>query len=143
MQYGNQALGRINDFYGGNQQSAYDQAQSSPAYANMVSQGEDAIARNQQATGGFRSGTTQENLAQNSQNILQGLVQQNMQGNQYLASYGGNSRNAYANSGAGILNQIGGTMGQNAQIGINQAANKQNMLTGLAGGAMSAFGGGF
>ena len=83
MQYGNQALGRINDFYGGNQQSAYDQAQSSPAYANMVSQGEDAIARNQQATGGFRSGTTQENLAQNSQNIPQGLVQQNMQGNQY------------------------------------------------------------
>ena len=53
---------------------------------NLKSQGENAIARNQQATGGFRSGTTQENLAQNSQNVLQGLVQQNLQGNQYLAN---------------------------------------------------------
>ena len=131
MDTGDAALQNLSDYYSGDQQAYYDQAMSSPAYMNLVSQGEDAIARNQQAFGGFRSGTTGQNLAQNSQNVLQGLVNQNLQGQQYLANYGGDARNAYSNASAGILNQIGGTMGQNAQIGVNQAANKQNLLSGI------------
>ncbi|HHZ69831.1 MAG TPA: hypothetical protein EYN54_06035, partial [Methylococcaceae bacterium] len=76
MQAGNQAFQDINAFYGGDQQAIIDQAQASPFMSSMIDQGESAIARNAQSMGGWRTGTSGENLAQNSQNVLQNLVQQ-------------------------------------------------------------------
>lgn len=133
MEAGQQAFQGLADFYGGNQQPMIDQTMASPFYQSNIDVGEQAIARNKQATGGFRSGTMQENLAQNSQNVLQGMVQQNLQGQQNIYNAGAGAQDAYAVAMQNILAGQGATRGEIANIGINQAASKQNMYTGLAG----------
>lgn len=142
IQAGQKAFTGLADYYSGNQQPIIDQAQSSPFYGSMVSAGENAIARNRQATGGFRSGTTQENLAQNEQSVLQGLVNQQLQGQSNIYNVGAGAQDAYSTAMQNILAGTGATRGEIANIGINQAANKQNMLTGLADlGGKFLFGG--
>ena len=140
IQQGQQASAGLADYYGGNQQPIIDQATSSPLYQTLRDTGESAVARNAQATGGFRSGTTQENFAKNDQNVLMGLIQQILQGQGGIADAGANATNNYASSGSNILGQIGGTAGQIANVDINSAANKTNLLTGLvsAGAAFAS-----
>ncbi len=139
MEAGQQAFQGLADFYGGNQQPMIDQVQASPFYQSNIDAGEQSIARNQAATGGFRSGTMQENLAQNSQNVLQGMVQQNLQGQQNIYNAGAGAQNSYSNAMQNILAGQGATSGQIANVDINQAANKQNMYTGLVGLASKAY----
>ena len=145
MQAGNQAFGELTDYYSGNQQPIIDQARSSPFMSQLVNQGEEAIARNAQITGGLRTGTTQENLAQNSQNVLMNLVNQVLQGKQGVAQSGFGATDAYTTAMQNIVAGQGATRGEIANIGINQAANKQSMLSGLvqagAGVAGKYFGG--
>ena len=143
MQAGQKAFGELTDFYGGDQQSIIDQAQASPFMSQLVKAGEESIARNQQMTGGFRTGTTQENLAQNSQNVLQGLVNQILQGKQGVAQSGFGATDAYTTAMQNIVAGTGATRGEIAGIGINQAANKQNILSGLVNAGAKAFAGGF
>lgn len=154
MDMGNQAFNDLNSFYSGDQQSIIDQAQASPFMSSLISQGEQAIGRNAQATGGFRSGTTQENLAGNSQNVLMGLVNQMLEGKQNIAQAGYGATDSYTNAMQNIIAGQGNTRGQIANVGINQAAQKGNMLGGLlqagamvggammTGGASAAAGGG-
>ena len=143
IQAGTQSFDDINQFYSGNQQPIIDQAQASPFMSSLVESGESAIARNAQATGGFRSGTTQENLAQNSQNVLQGLVQQILQGKQGIAQSGFGAEDAYTTAMQNITAGTGATRGEIANIDINRAAQRQNMTSGLVGGIGSALIGGF
>jgi hypothetical protein len=142
IQQGNQASDDLNDFYGGNQQGIIDQAQASPFMSSLINQGEESIARNSQMTGGFRTGTTQENLAGNSQNVLMGLVNQILQGKQGIAQAGYGAQDAYTNAMQNITAGVGNTRGQIANVGINQAAQRQNMIGGLVQGGISAFAGG-
>lgn len=142
IQAGQQAFTGLADYYGGNQQPVIDQAYSSPMYKSMINQGESAIARNAQATGGFRSGTIQQVLAKNSQDVLGSLIQQILQGQGAVADAGQAATANYGNFGSNMLNQIGGTSGQIANVGINQAANKTNLLTGLVSGGLTAATGG-
>lgn len=135
IERGQQAFTGLADYYGGDQQPIISQAQASPLYSSLVGAGESAIARNRQATGGFRSGTTQENLAQNEQGILMSLIQQILQGQGGIADAGAAATNAYATSGSNILSQIGGTSGQIANVDINKAAGKANLLSGIISGA--------
>jgi hypothetical protein len=139
IERGQQAFTGLADFYGGDQQPIISQAQSSPLYSSLVGAGESAIARNRQATGGFRSGTTQENLAENEQGVLMSLIQQILQGQGGIADAGAAARNAYVQSGGSALSQIGGTSGQIANIGIQKAAGKANILSGLAQAGATAF----
>lgn len=134
IERGQQAFTGLADYYGGDQQPIISQAQSSPLYSSLVGAGESSIARNRQATGGFRSGTTQENLAENEQGVLMNIIQQILQGQGAIADTGTAATRDYAQYGSNILNQIGGTSGQIANVGINQAAQKGNLLSGLAGG---------
>lgn len=134
MEVGQKAFTGLADFYGGNQQPIIDQAMSSPFMSQLVQTGEDAIARNAQATGGFRSGTTQENLAQNSQNVLMGLVDQILQGQQGIANTGFGATDAYSTAMQNIIAGQGATRGQIANVDINKAAGKQNLLTGIGSG---------
>ena len=97
---GGEAFQGLSDFYSGDQQAIIDQAKSSPFMSSLVAAGEGAIARNAQATGGFRSGTTQENLAENSQNVLMGLVSQILQGKQGIAQAGFGAEDALYNCNA-------------------------------------------
>ena len=142
MQAGNQAFGELADFYGGNQQGIIDQAQASPFMSSLINQGEESIAKNAQMTGGLRTGTTQENLAGNSQNVLMGLVQQLLQGKQGIAQSGYGAQDAYTNAMQNITAGVGNTRGQIANVGINQAAQKQNMIGGLVNAGISAYTGG-
>jgi len=131
MQAGEKAFGELTDFYGGNQQQIIDQAQASPFMSSLVSAGEEAIARNAQATGGFRTGTTQENLAQNQQNVLQNLVGQILQGKQGIAQAGFGATDAYTTAMQNIIAGEGATRGEIANVDIAKAAGKQNMYAGL------------
>ena len=145
IQQGQQAGSMLSGFYTGNQQPILDAVKSSPFLAQNIAMGENAIARNRQATGGFRSGTTQQNLAENSQINYQNAVNQYLSGLGTQQQFGANALNNYASSGANMLNQLGGTSSAIANVGINQAANKQNNIAGLAslaGNAASSFFGG-
>jgi len=142
MQAGNQAFGELTDFYGGNQQAIIDQAQSSPFMSSLVSQGEGAIARNAQMTGGLRTGSTQENMAQNSQNVLMNLVQQTLQGKQGIAQAGFGATDAYTTAMQNIVAGQGATRGEIANIDINKAAQRGNMIGGLVNAGVSAYTGG-
>lgn len=141
MDAGQEAFGGISDYYAGNQQPILDQAMNSPFMSQLVNQGEQAIARNSQATGGFRSGSTQENLAGNSQNVLMNLVQQVLQGKQGVAAAGMGATDSYSNSVQNIQSGIGATRGQMAGVDIGNAAQKTNAaagMTGLYSGLLSA-----
>lgn len=140
METGSQAFQGLADFYGGNQQAIINQAQASPFMSTLVDAGEQAIARSAQATGGFRSGTTQENLARNSQNVLMSLVDQILQGQQGIANAGFGATDAYSSAMQNIIAGQGATRGQIANVDIAKAANKQNMLSGLVSGGLSAAG---
>ena len=121
--------------YGGQGQGAIiNQAMSSPFYDQMINQGEQAVARNAQATGGFRSGSTQENLAGNSQNVLMSLVNQVLQGKQGIANAGLGATDAYGAAIQNIQAGQGATRGQIANVDIAKAAGKQNLLGGLIQG---------
>ena len=116
MDQGSTAFNEISDYYAGNQQPILDQAMSSPFMSQLVNQSEQAIARNAQATGGFRSGSTQENLAGNSQNVLMSLVNQVLQGKQGIANAGMGAADAYSTASQNIQAGVGGTRGQIANI---------------------------
>ena len=148
MQRGEEASQALFDYYSGNPQAMQQQVNQSvmdsPFLAQNISLGEDAIARNRQATGGFRSGTTQKNLAQNSQNVYQNLynqqLQQNLQGLGGFSDQGANQLNRYADFGRGMINDIGTTSGNIQSQNIAREANDQNFLTGIIGGVASGLG---
>lgn len=124
QQFKEQALGALGDFYlNGNQQGIVNQAQSSPFYNSMINQGEESVLRNQAATGGLRTGGAQQALAQNSQNVLQQLVGQQLGGIGGLASLGTNEQ--------GIANQMGNYGMAQAQGGINTANAQTGALNNL------------
>lgn len=116
-----QGLAGLSDFYSGNQQALIDQAQASPFYQTMMEQGQDAVLRNAGATGGLRSGNANAALAQNSQSVLNNLVQQQLSGLQGMAGIGTNT-NAIANQTSNIGNTIAqGMTGaeQSRQAGVS------------------------
>lgn len=121
----NMGLSGLQQFYDptdpSGQQAFIDQAQQSPFYQSMLQQGEESVLRNQAATGGLRSGSTQQGLAQNSQSVLQGLVNQQLQG---LGSLAGANVNP-----ATVANQYN-QMGQTTAQGMTAAANAQQQLAG-------------
>jgi hypothetical protein len=152
MERGEEASQTLYDYYSGDQapmQTLVNQSvMDSPFLAQNISLGEDAIARNRQATGGFRSGTTQENLAQNSQQQYQNLynqqLNQRLQGLGGFSDQGANQLNQYANFGQGMINDIGTTAGSIESQNIAREANKQNeqaaWINAIATGVGSYFG---
>lgn len=120
----NQALPQLYGFYdptnSQGQQQFIDQAQSSPFYKSMINQGEEAVARNAAATGNLRSGSANLALAQNSQNVLQNLVNQNLSGLSSFAQTPINTSgisNTYQNMGTNAGNSL-----------IQQAQTRQDGL---------------
>lgn len=135
--YRNQALGGLSDYYMGGpqgQQSFYDNAMQSPSYQNLINTGEEAVLRNAAATGGLRGGGTQQALAQNSQNVLQGLVNQNLQGLQGFANPNLNTGNI-----AQMYGNIGDTRAQGVTAANQYQQTQQGQLLSAALGAASMF----
>lgn len=126
-------LGGLMDFYGGNQQGTIDQVMASPFYNSMIEQGEEAVLRNAAATGGLRGGAVQPALAQNSQNVLQGLTQQHLSGLSQLSGYQPNT-----SAVAQQTSNIGQTYSQGtiAEANARQAGVGNVVDLGLKAGGM-------
>jgi len=139
MEAGNLAFQDLASFYAGDQQSILSQAMSSPFMEQLVRSGEESIAQHAQATGGFRSGTTQENLAGNTQDVLMQLVNQVLQGKQTIANTGFGASDAYSTAMQNIVAGQGATRGEIANVDIAKAAGKQNMMAGMADLGVKAF----
>ncbi len=105
----------------------------SPFYQSMISQGEEAVGRNLSMTGGLRSGTAKEALAQSTQNVLQSLYDQKLQNLGTISGRGLQSQQVGQQGGAQALGELTGTLGQIGNIGVSQAAQQQNTAMGIAG----------
>ena len=106
----------------------------SPFYQSMLQQGEDTILRNASATGGLRSGNAQQALAQNSQNVLNNLVQQQLGGISGLARTPLNT-----NQIASQMGNIGRQAGQGYLDAYGAQQQGLGNLIGLGAGLYQAF----
>lgn len=148
------ALEKLGGLYGleggeGNQQEFIDEAMESPLYQQLMGNqqfGEEAILRNQAATGGFRSGSTQVNLSEyntrlKNEALLESYNNQ-LGGLQSLANLPSN-----ANSIASLMvgkgstlaaGQIGAAQAEQAKIqGISNAIGQGLTAYGQSGGSFS------
>lgn len=110
--------------------SITDRAMASPFYNAAVQQGENSVLRNASATGGLRSGSTSENLAQVNQNALLSAYNDQIAGLQGLSSLTSNANNI-----AGYMSGVGNTLGQGQinygnTLGQGQAASAQTRAQG-------------
>lgn len=116
-----EALPQLAGFFGFGPQAETAQTemveriQSSPFFDFNLQQAEEAILRNQAATGGLRSGATQRALGESAMNLSQNLLGQQLQGAQQFAF-----PPLSAGQQAGILQGIGQTQAQGI-LGAEQA----------------------
>lgn len=112
------------------QQAFIDEVMASPFYQSNIQQGENAVLRNVSATGGLRSGAANEALAQNSQNVLQNLTNQRLQGLQGFTGGAGLESQI-----SDLISGIGKTTGQGTiaagQAQADASGNTINNLIGL------------
>jgi hypothetical protein len=143
QQFREGALNRLGGFYGleGGDPGALEAVQSNPLYQATIGQlpqQEEAILRNQSATGALRSGGTDMMLAQNQQNNQLNAYQNVLGGLQGFASLPSNSNNI-ANSISGIgVTQRQGTIGEAQSLAAGQQA-AFDQATGAAKIAAMAF----
>lgn len=123
------ALKSLGGLYGGSG-SITDRAMASPVYQAAVQQGENSVLRNASATGGLRSGSANENLAQVNQNALISAYNDQINGLQGLASLQSNANNI-AGYTAGIGNTIGqGQINYGNTLGQGQITSAQTQAQG-------------
>lgn len=140
----NQMLAGFYGLDGGDPNAMYQSVMQSPQYGQMINAGEQGVLRNASATGGMRGGNVQRSLANNSQNVLNSMVNQRVQGLQGFAN-----RNTGENDIANIMMQMGQTQGQGttaaAQSRQQGIGNLMKMATSGFSGGMSMYGqgGGF
>ncbi len=136
LNFRNQALPQLYGFYDPTnpqgQQQFIDQAEASPFYQRQQEVGEQAILRNQAATGGLRTGGTQEALAGFNTDLLNRTVNQNLQG---LGAFA--QTPIETSQISNVLGQMGQTQAQGYQA---QAQANQNSLGGLLGGVFGGLG---
>lgn len=124
-------LSGLMDYYGGNQQGLVDAAMASPYYTSMLEQGEEATLRNAAATGGLRSGTTQNALAANSQNVLNSAINQQLGGLQTLSGFQPNTAGV-----AQATSNIGNTLAQGITAGAQAQQAGMGQFLGLGGSVL-------
>ena len=127
QQFREGALNRLGGFYGleGGDPGALQAIQNNPIYQATIGQlpqQEEAILRNQSATGALRSGGTDMMLAQNQQNNQLNAYQNVLGGLQGFASLPSNANNiASATAGIGVT-QRQGTIGEAQSLAAGQQA---------------------
>lgn len=153
VEAGSSALAGQRDLLGLSGQQAQEAAisgiQSSPQFAALNQQGQNAILQNASATGGLRGGNTQAALAQFSPQLLSQLINQQYSQLGGMATAGQNAAAGVGTAGMNTGTNIGNLLGQQgaAQAGGYLAAGKAqagmaNALTaGL--GMYSGMGGNF
>lgn len=114
--------------------SISDRAMESPFYQNAVKLGEESVLRNASATGGLRSGSTSENLAQANQNAFMASYANQLSGLQGLAQLPSNANNIAAQ-----MSGVGQTLGQGIIGGAQSAAaqSQNNINNAMGAGALA------
>lgn len=137
LQYRDQAMRQLMGFYTGDpevQQQMVERAQSSPFYQSMVQAGQEGVLDKAQAMGMSRSGNVARDLSRSNQAVLQGLLQQNLQGLQGFAGTPVSGQGV-----ANVLQSMGQTAGS-AGMGIAQAQQSgMGQLLGLGASLFGAF----
>jgi len=123
-----------NGVYGGDGMSIIQRAEASPFYQTAIKRGEEGVLRNASATGGLRSGTTNENLAAVNQNALMSSYANQLSGLQGMAQLPSNANNI-ASAQAGV----GQTLAQGIIGGAQSsaAAGQSNVNNALGAGALA------
>ncbi|HEX7891472.1 MAG TPA: hypothetical protein VF522_19125 [Ramlibacter sp.] len=127
------------------QQTAIQQLQTSPEFASLVKEGEDAILSNASATGGLRGGNTQGALAQFRPKVLSSLIGQQLgrygamaQMGQNSAAGAGSAAMTTGTNTANILQQQGAAQAGGIVAGTNAITN----AVGNVGGFFAGYGNG-
>lgn len=134
-----QALTQLGSLYGlGDADSATAQAdlvsqvQSSPFYESMLQTGQEAVLTGASATGGLRSGSASEALAESSQDVLQSLYSQQVSGLSGLAGL---------STGESEIGQVISNIGTTEAAGVTDAAQVwQDALSNISNIGLSGLG---
>ncbi|MBV4553059.1 hypothetical protein HU742_018090 [Pseudomonas sp. SWRI102] len=118
--------------------SIIQRAEDSPFYQTMVQRGEEGVLRNASATGGLRSGNTNEALASVNQNALMASYANQLSGLQGMAQLPSNANNI-ASSMAGIGQTTAQGMTAQANFGAQQGQNNFNNAMGAGALAMQGY----
>jgi hypothetical protein len=118
--------------------SIVQRAEDSPFYQTMVQRGEEGVLRNASATGGLRSGNTNEALASVNQNALMASYANQLSGLQGMAQLPSNANNI-AGSMAGIGQTYAQGMTAQANFGAQQSQNNFNNAMGAGALAMQGY----
>tara|TARA_R110002096_G_scaffold348565_1_gene541825 strand:- start:143 stop:802 length:660 start_codon:yes stop_codon:yes gene_type:complete len=131
-----QARDMLSNYFMNGSSDMYNQAAQSPQYDYLRGIGEQGVMRNASATGGLRSGNANQALAQSNQGVLQGLVDQNLQGLQYF-----NNQDAGQGTLADLMMQKAGVQAQGtAGAGQARQAGMGNMMNLAMGAGQMAMG---
>lgn len=109
--------------------SISERAMESPFYTNAVQVGEEAVLRNASATGGLRSGNTNEALAQANQNAFLASYQNQLSGLQGMANLPSNANNIASNMSGIGQTQAAGIIGAANSAAAQQQTNMNNAGT--------------
>lgn len=140
QQFREGALGQLGGLFGleGGDPNAMEQIQGNPIYQatmGMIPQQEEAILRNQSATGGLRTGGTEMMLAENQRMNQLSAIQNTMGGLQGLAGLP-----SYAPQIAGGMAGIGQTLAQGQVAGAQAQQQGIGNTLGLGLNALSLAG---
>ena len=94
------------------QQQALSNLESSPQFAEMLRQGENAILQNASATGGLRGGNIQAALAQYRPQVLSDMINQQYTNLSGLTQMGQAAAAGQASAGMNTASNIGSLLGQ-------------------------------
>lgn len=120
--------------YGNDGLSLIQRAEASPFYQTAIQRGEEGVLRNASATGGLRSGTTNENLAAVNQNALMSAYANQLSGLQGMAQLPSNANNI-----ASAMSGVGQTMAQGIIGGAQSSAaqSQSNFNNAMGAGALA------
>jgi hypothetical protein len=142
---GNASLTAYQDLTGVNgpdkQRVAMQSLETSPQFASLVKQGENAVLQNASATGGLRGGNVQGALADQRTNILNGLVNQQLGRYMPIVNTGQASAAGVGNAAMSTGNNVAGLMGQAGAAQAGGIVAGTNAITNTLGGIGGFFAG--
>jgi hypothetical protein len=132
LQYRDMALGKLGEYYGGDQQTLIDDVKSGDFYQSSLQQGREGVAATASTTGNLRGGNAKLAFYQQDQNTLQNAVSQKIAGLSGLAQTPINT--------SGIANTYSRIGDNEAQASLTKANITGNTLGTLGGYAMDYYG---
>jgi hypothetical protein len=142
---GNASLTAYQDLTGVNgpdkQRVAMQSLETSPQFASLVKQGENAVLQNASATGGLRGGNVQGALADQRTNILNGLVNQQLGRYMPIVNTGQASAAGVGNAAMSTGSNVAGLMGQAGAAQAGGIVAGTNAITNTLGGIGGFFAG--